>query len=105
MKEDDDSVLVHLCDDRFISTYLVPLELEGKCRQFLCTSIDKFRDFVFRIWFQSVYSSFVKYLQNQWTTGTKLYIDINVLLTTADPSREEFYKDVEAGIYYLKIYH
>ena len=82
MKEDDAGVPVHLWYDILISTHPVLSVLEGKTHQFLCTALNKFRNFTLRICFQSVYLSFMKYLQNQQTTGTQLYLDINGPLYT-----------------------
>ena len=89
---------VYLWDDRILSNYPVMSVLEGKSFQWLCTALNKFSNFILRIWFQSVYSSFVQYLQIQWTIGTQLCIDINVPLATTYPSSKEFCKAVEAGI-------
>ena len=60
VKEDDAILSVHLFDDIIISAYPVPSVLEGKSRQCLCTSLNKFRGFILRTGYQSVYSIFVK---------------------------------------------
>ena len=99
VKEDDAGVPVHLWNDILISTYPAPSVLDAKSRQFLCTALNKFRNFTFRIWFQYVYLSFMRYFQNQRTTGTQLYLDINGPLDTSQASSEDFCKYVEAGIY------
>ena len=62
VKEDYASVPVHLWYDIIPSTYPFPSVLEGKYRQCLCTALNKFRSFIPRIWFQLIYSSFVRYL-------------------------------------------
>ena len=99
VKEEDTSVPVHVWYNILRCTYPVPSVLEGKFHQFLCTALNKFRNFTFRIWFQYVYLSFMRYFQNQRTTGTQLYLDINGPLDTSQASSEDFCKYVEAGIY------
>ena len=84
VKEDDTSVPVHLWYDILISTYPVLSMLEGKLHQCLCTDLNKFSNFILRIWFQSVYSSFERYLQTQCNTGTQLYIFLNGTLDKAE---------------------
>ena len=96
VKEEDTSVPVHVWYNILRCTYPVPSVLEGKFHQFLCTALNKFRNFILRILFQSFYSSFVRYLQTQWTTGTQIYLGLIGPLDITESSSEEFLKDVEA---------
>ena len=88
VREDDASVPVHLWDYRLLYNYPVPSVLEVKYRQYLYTALNNYRNFILRLWFQYIYSSFVQYLQNQWTIGTQLYLDLDGPLDTAESSSE-----------------
>ena len=92
VKEDDYSVPVHLWYDRLLSDYSVTMLLEVKSGQGLWTALNKFSKFALVILSQSIYSSFFRFLQNQWITGTHLHLDINGPLETYQPSSEEFVK-------------